>query len=67
MVEREIEKNPGPDWVVVYIDLSSGEEGAVTVFGQETMADAIGEADLALKQAGDGRYRIVSARMRKII
>ncbi len=59
MVVRHVEKNPGPDWVVVYIDLSSGEEDTVSVFGQETIADAIGEANLSLKAAGDGWYRIV--------
>ncbi len=60
MAERVFEKNPGPDWRVIYVVLSSGEQLVVSVFGQETIEDALKEARRSLNAAGEGWYRIIA-------
>jgi hypothetical protein len=47
----KIEKNPGPDWSVVY-QFGDDEPQLMAVFGQETVEDALKEAHYSLKAPG---------------
>ncbi len=60
---REIEKNPGRDWVVEFVDLYGGGAEFVSVFGQETIEDAVAEAHRSLGATVTDWYRIIGARL----
>lgn len=44
----KIEKRPGPDWAVYYMDLVDGSTECVSVFGSATPEEAIAEARASL-------------------
>jgi hypothetical protein len=44
----KIEKRPGPDWDIYYMDLHGGGRECMSVFGSSTPEDAIAEARASL-------------------
>jgi hypothetical protein len=44
----KIEKRPGPDWEVYYMDLVDGSTECMSVFGSATPEEAIAEARYSL-------------------
>lgn len=44
----KIEKRPGPDWTVYYIDLVDGGAESMSVFGSATPEEAVAEARASL-------------------
>jgi hypothetical protein len=44
----KIEKRPGPDWDIFYMDLHDGGTECISVFGRLTPEDAIAEARFSL-------------------
>jgi len=44
----KVEKRPGPDWEVYYMDLVDGGTECVSVFGSTTPEEAIAEARASL-------------------
>ena len=44
----KIEKRPGPDWDVFYVDVHNGTTECMSVFGSSTPEEAIAEARSSL-------------------
>ena len=49
----KIEKRPGPDWEVFYVDNHDGSRERMSVFGSATPEDAIAEARASLNALCD--------------
>ncbi len=47
MIEK-IEKRPGPDWDIFYMDVQDGSRECMSVFGSLTPEEAIAEARYSL-------------------